>query len=184
MKGGNIMNKEVIVGKACVTMIMAYISDKLGILVPIMLFLLICMFVDYITGIMAAAYEKLKYSDDETKGLNSRKGMMGIYKKTSYLFGVCVGIGLDWLILTMAQCASLNVPCKTFFGLLIALWYILNEMLSIIENLDKIDKIPPWLSKIVKLLQGKIDIKIEEELEKLDDDDESEDDDNEDEDEE
>lgn len=153
--------------KVALASVAAYISDKLGMLVPVMLFLTFCMAADYITGIMATSYEKLKNPSDTNKGLSSSVGMLGIYKKVSYLFAVCVGIGLDWLILTFAEEFQLSIPCETFFGLLIALWYILNELLSIIENIDRIDKTPTWLSGIVKLLQGKIDIKISDEVDGL-----------------
>lgn len=137
--------------------IAAYISAKLGLLVPVMLFLLICMVFDYATGLMAEKYEKLS-NPDSNAGWSSRKGMIGIFKKVSYLLAVSVGIGLDWLILTTAEEFDMHMPVKVFFGILIALWYVLNEMLSIVENLNRMDaKVPIWLTKVVILLQNRID---------------------------
>lgn len=151
-------NIDVIGLKGVITTVVAFISAKLGLLGPVMIFLAILMAGDWITGMMASAFEKMNGSNKPSAGWSSKKGASGIFKKVSYLIAVCVGIGLDWLILAMAKEFDMAIPLKAFFGLLVALWYVLNEMLSIIENLNRMDaRIPSWLVRTVKYLQDKVD---------------------------
>lgn len=152
------METQAITLKGALATFFAMVSARFGLLVPVTGFLAILMVGDWISGTMASGYEKIKYPNAPDKGLSSSKGAQGIFKKVSYLLAVGVGIGLDWLILTMAEEFDMVIPLKAFFGLLIALWYVVNEMLSIIENLNRMDAhIPSWLVKAVKFLQCKID---------------------------
>lgn len=119
----------------------AFLSAKLGILGPIILVLLAVEVTDYGTGMLSAKY---------LGKWNSRTGMWGIVKKV--LYGVVVAIGMicDWCILTVAEKLGITIPIGTFFGLLTALWLIFNEIISIMENLAKMEtKLPPFLSKFV-----------------------------------
>jgi toxin secretion/phage lysis holin len=136
----------------------AFISIKLGILLPVMLGLTLVMLADYATGMMASVIQKRINPCDYNKGLNSKIGTIGIFKKVGYLFAVGVGICLDWLIITMSSIVSVTISTPTFFGLLIAIWFILNELISILENLDRMSvELPKWLKDWVKLLQKRID---------------------------
>ena len=52
--------------------------------------------------------------------------------------------------LEVAKQIGVTIPIGTFFGLLTALWLIFNEIISIMENLAKMEtKLPPFLSKFV-----------------------------------
>ena len=58
----------------------------------------------------------------------------------------------------MAAEAGFEVATKAFFGLLVAVWYVLNELLSIIENVGRMGApVPEWLMKYVSVLKNKID---------------------------
>ncbi len=60
--------------------------------------------------------------------------------------------------LAMAAEAGFEVATKAFFGLLVAVWYVLNELLSIIENAGRMGApVPEWLMKYVSVLKNKID---------------------------
>ena len=57
---------------------------------------------------------------------------------------------VDWTIINVAQAIDINIPMTTFFGLLVSIWLIINELISILENLMKLDvPLPTFLIKVV-----------------------------------
>ena len=125
----------------------AFLSAKLGILWLVLPLLLVAMTIDYITGILAA---KKEGETDKEKGISSKVGMWGIVKKLMYGVEVLIGIVVDWLIINVSESLGFNIPVVTFFGLLIAIWLIFNEIISILENLTRIGTaMPPFLLKFV-----------------------------------
>lgn len=121
--------------------------------------LLIMMIIDYISG-MSAAW---------CKGtLNSKKGVDGIIKKVGYMALVAVAMGVDYLIFSGFAAVNVSVGFEMLFGILVAVWLIINEMISILENLSRLGvPIPQFLTKVVKRLrisaEGKAEIKESEE---------------------
>ena len=127
--------------KSIVAGVGAFLSAKLGLLYIVLPFLLVVMVIDYITGLTA--------SKKECK-TNSKTGMWGIVKKLMYGVEVLVGITVDWLILNITETIGIEVPTVTFFGLLVAIWLIINELISILENLIRLETpMPQFLVKIV-----------------------------------
>ena len=52
----------------------------------------------------------------------------------------------------------MQISVKAFLGLLVAVWYLLNELLSIIENAGRMGaNVPEWLRKYIAVLKDKID---------------------------
>jgi len=122
--------------------------------------LLVVMIADYVTG-MAKAWI--------TRNLNSRIGLVGILKKIAYLFAICVGIVVDWVLgVTLSEIGiSYNVTFS--FGILVVIWLIINELISILENLGSIGvPLPDFLVKIVSKLKTTVDSKTS--IETIDDD--------------
>ena len=106
----------------------------------------------------AGQQEALDHPDDPTYGWCSRRGAEGIIKKVGYLCVIAVAMVVDYLILRVAAEAGFEVATKAFFGLLVAVWYVLNELLSIIENAGRMGApVPEWLMKYVSVLKNKID---------------------------
>lgn len=119
----------------------AWLGVKLGILGPILLMLLAVEITDYGTGMLSAKY---------LGKWNSRTGIWGIVKKLLYAIIVAIAMICDWCILEVAEQLGIAIPIGTFFGLLTSLWLIFNEIISIMENLAKMEtKLPPFLSKFV-----------------------------------
>ena len=137
---------------------LAWLSAKLGILLPVMLVLAGMMVLDYITGMLASKKESLAHPDDPDYGWSSRRGAEGIIKKVGYLCVIAVAMVVDFLILRVAAEAGIELSIKAFFGLLVAVWYILNELLSITENAGRMGApVPEWLMKYIAVLKNKID---------------------------
>ena len=124
---------------------LAALISYLGVVAIPVTVLMAAMIIDYVTG-MAAAWHNKK--------LSSKKGLSGIIKKISYLALVCVGMGVDWLIYSGLSQAGISTEHSVFFGVLVTVWLIINELISILENLKAIGvPMPTFLIKIVKRLK-------------------------------
>ena len=144
--------------QALLTAILAWLSARLGILLPVVCLLLVAMAMDYITGMLASKRESLDHPNDPAYGWSSKRGAEGIIKKVGYLCIIAVAMIVDYIILHVAAQIGLEISLKAFFGLLVAVWYILNELLSIIENAGRMGAaVPSWLAKYVAVLKDKID---------------------------
>jgi toxin secretion/phage lysis holin len=119
----------------------AFLSAKLGILYIVLPLLMLVMVADYFTGMLAAKKEGVT---------NSKTGMWGIVKKLLYGVEVAVAMVVDWTVINVASSLGFNIPTATFFGLLVTIWLIINELISILENLTRLDvPMPTFLINIV-----------------------------------
>jgi phage-related holin len=73
----------------------AYVSGKMGILMPLIGLLTLMMIVDYITGMGAAKKEAVEHPEDPSYGWSSKKGFNGIIKKVAIFAVITVSISLD-----------------------------------------------------------------------------------------
>ena len=136
----------------------AYVSGKMGILVPLLGVLLLMMMVDYITGMVASKKEALEHPGDPAYGWSSAKGFNGIIKKFSICTVVTVAICLDYIIATITEQMHIDPPKMAVIGLLVTAWFLLNEMLSVIENAGRMGAdVPDWLIRYIAVLKRKID---------------------------
>lgn len=119
----------------------AFLSLKLGILLPVLGLLSSVMIIDYVTGIL----------DAKSRGeINSRTGMWGIVKKLLYGVEVAIAMVVDWTIINVAGQLNIDIHMGTFFGLLVSIWLIFNEIISILENLTRLGTpMPSFLIKFV-----------------------------------
>lgn len=158
------MEKAIITIQVLLSAVGAWISARLGILLLVLGFLIVAMVLDYITGMLASKKEAINHPDDPSYGWNSKKGAQGIIKKVGYLCVIAVALMVDYIILNVAGTLGFQAPEQAFFALLVAVWYFLNEVLSIIENVGRMGApVPEWLSKYIAVLKNKIDSKGQEE---------------------
>lgn len=159
MRGKKSMKKEyLIMLQVTLAAVSAFFSDKLGLLFPVLKLLIVAMVIDYFTGMAASKTESLEHPEDASYGWNSKKGAKGILKKTGYLCVIVVAMMADYIILHTAKLIGLPVPTTVFFGLLVTVWYLLNELLSITENAGRMGApVPDWLCQYIAVLKGKID---------------------------
>lgn len=143
-----------------VSVIGAWFFDRIGILLYVLLMLLAMMIVDYLTGMMASKREAIDHPDDPGYGWSSSKGAIGIFKKVGYLCIIAVAMVFDVIIRKVALEMGIQLNIKAIFGLVVAVWYLLNELLSIIENAGRMGApVPEWLSKYISVLKNKIESK-------------------------
>ena len=137
---------------------LAYISARLGILFPVLLLLMGMMAADYITGMMAGKVEAAAHPDDPSYGWNSKKGAVGIIKKVGYLCVIAVALTADYVILNAASSLGFAIQKTAVFGLMVTVWYLLNEMLSVIENAGRMGApVPAWLADYIAVLKHKVE---------------------------
>lgn len=102
---------------------------------------------DYVTGVLAAW---------RAGELSSRTGLLGICKKLAYLFCVGVALAVDFTVQTAGARLGLELGGFCAFGLLVTVWLVLNECLSVLENLTELGvPVPGFLKAVVARLKGK-----------------------------
>lgn len=139
-----------------VTILLAWITAETEAMFPVMMILLCCMVIDFISGCIA---------NGSVEGLSSKAGVKGIIKKVGYLCVISVAMFFDYLIMYSLNLMNIQYSIRMFFGLLVTVWFILNELLSILENVSKLGvPIPDFLTQYVKEVRGKINKKGEENL--------------------
>lgn len=139
--------------KALIAVIVGGLSAYMQqILIPLIV-LTAVMVIDYMSGMLRAwAQEQL----------NSRIGVKGIVKKLCYLLLVCVAGVVDWLIFSGLRKVGISLDFGFCFGLMVTIWLIVNELISILENLAALEvPMPGFLTKIVKHLKTVVEVKSE-----------------------
>ena len=112
---------------------------------PVLL-LILAMALDYISGMTRAWMQR---------ELSSKVGVIGVVKKLCYMLGVAVAVMVDFVIQIAAEQTSLDLSGCYFCALLVIVWLILNECISILENIDKIGvPVPDFLMSLVKRLKS------------------------------
>jgi len=120
------------------------------ILIPLSL-LIITMLIDYISG-MSKAYINGEWS--------SKVGFKGIVKKLGYIGVVIVAAVMDWVIYSGLKGVGISIGMSYYLGLIVTIWLLINECISILENLGSIGvPLPSFLIKGIKKLQKNIEDK-------------------------
>lgn len=126
------MEKQLLIITAAIGSAISYLVDGVGLVVTI---LLAMMALDYVSGLMSAAYQRK---------LNSRIGFNGLIRKSYYL----LLLGAVYLMGSVVEGISYAAD-----GLAIAL--IVAEFISITENGTKMNlPIPPLVKRVLLIING------------------------------
>ena len=136
--------------KAGLTLILSASLVYLGrITIPILI-LLAAITLDFFTGLKAAKYR--------AQEIDSTKFSNGIKKKVLLLCLVGVGILIDLLLYFCVNYFDLGFSMKFAVAIAITVWLIVNEIISILENLkDSGVPIPPGLMPLIKNIKSKVE---------------------------
>lgn len=139
--------------KATVIAVLSVLMSWLGIL-AIPVFLLVgCNLIDYVTGLVAAKYRK-------DGGISSYKSIRGIFKKIGMWLLIIVGSFMDILIQYAVECMGLGLTVPFVVATVVAVWLVVNEIISILENLIDIGvNMPPFLMPVVKYIKKQVEDK-------------------------
>lgn len=152
------MRKDYLLDQAAVSAVIGWLTLKLGLLFWPMAILVILMVIDYVTGMLASKAEAIRHPEDPAYGWSSRRGILGVIKKVAYWGVIAVALCLDQIIITSGAHLGFEAPVKGVFGVIVTVWLVLTEMLSIIENAGRMGApVPKWLARYIAVLKGKID---------------------------
>ena len=137
--------------KALLTAAMGCLCAYLGQLLIPAIVLCVMMAVDYTTGIMKSWI---------LGTLSSKVGIRGILKKLGYLGIVATGMAVDWVIRKGCTVLGVNFGADFLFAIILIVWLIVNECISVLENLSQAGvPVPKFLTKIVGRLKNGIEEK-------------------------
>lgn len=121
---------------------LSYVSNSLGSLFWIYIFLTCC---DFISGVMAAYI---------TGELNSSIGRKGIIRKFGTFIVIICAVFIDYFAL------HYGVNTSSFLYASVCSWYITMDSISIFENADRMGiPIPEWMKKGLKIAKPSSKIK-------------------------
>lgn len=147
--------------KAVLITFFTAIISWMGILAIPSIALVIFNITDYLTGLIASKHRGQK--------VDSYKGILGISKKIVMWILIGVGATLDWVVLSSASYMGITLPFNFTIAILVAVWLVINETISILENIIDIGvDPPPFLMPIVKYLKTQVENKVEIKEEKED----------------
>ena len=109
--------------------------------------LMVCNVIDYATGVIAAPKRGQQRS--------SERGFAGIVKKICMWLLVLVGVVVDMLLAFVSGAFGWALPVSFAAACLVCVWLLLNELISIIENLADIGVSVPFLLPLVKWVKKK-----------------------------
>ena len=111
--------------------------------------LLLVMCLDYISGMTKAWI---------TSELSSKIGIIGIVKKLCYMLVVVSAACVDWLVISGLRLIGIEYEHSYYFGVVVTIWLIINELISILENLSAIGvPMPGLLQKVVNKLKNTVE---------------------------
>ena len=115
------------------------------------LFVGVAIVFDCVTGLIKAAAVG--------EGLSSRKGWNGFRKKLALLVGLSFGIYLDYAVPLLFARGGIMLGVELPFAMIICCYIVLNESISICENLYTIDPsiMPKWIVSLLKGSKANID---------------------------
>jgi toxin secretion/phage lysis holin len=145
--------KDTIIHTVIAAICGAFVAYLNVLAVPIIV-MLVVMIIDYCTG-LAGAYV--------TGTLNSRIGVKGIVKKVGYIALVAVGMVADYLITTALVQVGIDLKINYCVGMIITIWLIINELISILENLSEIGiPLPNFFVNLIKRLKNTVESNTDE----------------------
>lgn len=116
--------------------------------VPLAILILV-MLVDYLSGMVKAWLRS---------ELCSKIGAKGIIKKLCYLLVVIVAACVDWLLISGLGAVGITIGRTYYIGMIVTIWLIINELISILENLGAIGvPLPGFLMQIIKRLKNQVE---------------------------
>ena len=131
--------------KGAVTLLLAGAAACLRVLAAPLAVLVAVMAADYVSGMLSAW---------ASWTLSSRVGARGLLKKLGYILGVGVAVVVDFVVQTAGARLGADLGGYYAFGLLVTVWLILNECISILENLTELGvPVPGFLRSAVARLK-------------------------------
>ena len=140
-------------GKITFSVLIGTISSLYQQYTAILILVILAICLDVVTGLIKAKATGTP--------LDSKKGTIGFWKKMSFLVSFMFGIFMDVFIPILLSIINIQLPFNCPFGFIVGVYIILNESISICENIYKTNPnaIPKWLKDFLTLAVKEIDDK-------------------------
>lgn len=119
--------------------------------IVIIAFVAIVVVFDWVTGMI-----KAKATGE---GINSKKATEGFWKKVTLFIGLFFGFFLDYFIPYMMNYLNIAFPINCLFGMIFGCYIVINESISILENIEKArpGTLPKWVARMLTQTKETID---------------------------
>lgn len=117
----------------------------------IFIFVAVAIVMDVITGLI-----KCRVTGES---LSSKKGYIGFWKKIALIVSFFFGIFMDSFIPVILEYVKIDLPFQLPFAMIIGCYIVLNESISIVENILATNSLalPKWVKNFLKESKKKID---------------------------
>lgn len=141
------MNRYLLAASALLGTI-ATIAEQYVVLIILVAIVIV---MDVISGLIRAAATG--------EAITSEKGTRGFWKKIALLFSMIFAFFLDMAVPYILDVVNISIPKMLLFGSIVGVYIILNESISITENILKANRhsVPKWLKKLLTGAKNKID---------------------------
>ena len=120
------------------------LASFFGAYFPVVCCVLIAIVFDFITGMI-----KSKVKGDP---ISSKRGVIGFWRKMALLMALFFGIFLDIFIPIMLGIVTIDMPFKLPIGTVVGCYIVINESISIFENINAANPsvLPKWIKTLLK----------------------------------
>lgn len=143
-------NKLLMMTTSVITGLISSYFEAYGV---IFAFVCVAIVFDIVTGLVSSAANGIP--------ITSWKARKGFWKKVCLLLALFLGIFMDAFLPQLLLVVSIKLEHNLPFGLIIGCYIILNELISIAENILKTNSMsmPEWIVKFLKGAKKDIDSK-------------------------
>lgn len=130
--------------KYAASLLTGLVASFWGIYGPVIICVLVAICMDVISGLVAAMASGEKIS--------SKVGWIGFWKKMALILALAFGIFMDSFIPILLGTISLELPFTMPIGTIVGCYIVINEAISIIENINKAapTALPKWIKKLLE----------------------------------
>ena len=141
------MNKVKQIGTIALSALVAFAHRYAAIVV----FVALMVILDTVTGLIASVVNGEK--------LSSERGAIGFWKKMALFAALAFGFLLDYFIPYMLAYVSIDTPFGAVFGIVIGCYIVVNEAISVCENLYRCnnDILLKWVVKLLTESKEQLD---------------------------
>ena len=138
------MSTNHMIGKISMSLFTGLIASFWGIYGPVIICVLVAICMDVVSGLVASMASGEKIS--------SKVGWIGFWKKMALILALAFGIFMDSFIPILLGTISLEFPFTMPIGTIVGCYIVINEAISIIENINKAapTALPKWIKKMLE----------------------------------
>lgn len=138
------MENKYIIGKMSASLISGLVASFWGVYGPVIICVIVAICMDVVSGLVAAMASGEK--------LSSKVGFTGFWKKMALLLALSFGIFMDTFVPILLGTISLELPFTMPIGTIVGCYIVINEAISIIENINKAapTALPKWIKKLLE----------------------------------